>query len=240
MEHFDRLYVEENLHLLLSINDQEMLADGLSTAASKLGFDYFAYGMQLKLPYSSPRYELVNNYPLLWQQAYSENAFLSEDPSVAHCLSSISPIVWSESLFEGTPELWEGAKSFGLNYGWAQSSFSQNGSAGMLTLARSCEPLSTLELTEKTALMVWFNQVAHVGFQKCLLPNFMDGQRVLLTAREQEILKWTADGKTSHEISIILSISERTVNFHLNNIMNKLDATNKVSASVKAVTLGLI
>ncbi len=32
--------------------------------------------------------------------------------------------------------------------------------------------------------------------------------------REKEILKWTAEGKTSAEIAMILSISENTVNFH--------------------------
>lgn len=32
--------------------------------------------------------------------------------------------------------------------------------------------------------------------------------------REKEILKWTAEGKTSSEIAMILSISENTVNFH--------------------------
>ena len=36
--------------------------------------------------------------------------------------------------------------------------------------------------------------------------------------REKEILKWTAEGKTSAEIAIILSISENTVNFHQKNM----------------------
>ena len=37
---------------------------------------------------------------------------------------------------------------------------------------------------------------------------------VCLSHREREILQWTADGKSSGEIAIILSISESTVNFH--------------------------
>lgn len=40
--------------------------------------------------------------------------------------------------------------------------------------------------------------------------------------REKEILKWTAEGKTSAEIAMILSISENTVNFHQKNMQKKL------------------
>jgi DNA-binding CsgD family transcriptional regulator len=36
-----------------------------------------------------------------------------------------------------------------------------------------------------------------------------------LSNREIEVLKWAALGKTSWEMSMILEISERTVNFHL-------------------------
>ncbi len=39
--------------------------------------------------------------------------------------------------------------------------------------------------------------------------------------REKEILKWTAEGKTSAEIAMILSISENTVNFHQKNMQKK-------------------
>ena len=51
-----------------------------------------------------------------------------------------------------------------------------------------------------------------------------------LTIREVEVLKWLKEGKSSFEVSMILNISEKTVNFHCNNIMRKLDAVNRVQA----------
>ncbi len=48
--------------------------------------------------------------------------------------------------------------------------------------------------------------------------------------REKEILKWTAEGKTSAEIAMILSISENTVNFHQKNIQ-KRDQIKPVAAA---------
>ncbi len=61
-----------------------------------------------------------------------------------------------------------------------------------------------------------------------------------LTAREREVLRWTAAGKTSYEIGVILGIATRTVNFHISIILLKLDAINKTQAVVKAVMFDLL
>jgi LuxR family transcriptional regulator len=61
-----------------------------------------------------------------------------------------------------------------------------------------------------------------------------------LTNREKEVLRWTAEGKTSAEIAQILGVTERTVNFHLCNSMQKLNVNNKISAAIRAVMLGIL
>ena len=58
--------------------------------------------------------------------------------------------------------------------------------------------------------------------------------------RELEILKWTAEGKTSAEVAMILSISENTVNFHQKNMQRKFNAPNKTQIACYAVATGLI
>jgi DNA-binding CsgD family transcriptional regulator len=60
------------------------------------------------------------------------------------------------------------------------------------------------------------------------------------TDREREVLQWLTRGKTNWEIGTILGISERTVKFHLNHIFQKLGATNRAQAVMKASTLGLL
>jgi DNA-binding NarL/FixJ family response regulator len=61
-----------------------------------------------------------------------------------------------------------------------------------------------------------------------------------LTDRETEVLTWAARGKSSADIAVILDISERTVNFHMDNAMRKLSVATRVQAAVKCVMLGLI
>jgi DNA-binding CsgD family transcriptional regulator len=71
-------------------------------------------------------------------------------------------------------------------------------------------------------------------------PKESGARAAKLTKREVEVLKWTKEGKTSFETSVILSISERTVNFHVGNILKKLDAINRVQAVAAALEKGII
>jgi DNA-binding CsgD family transcriptional regulator len=61
-----------------------------------------------------------------------------------------------------------------------------------------------------------------------------------LTQREIDCLNWTAAGKTSLEISDILSLSEHTVNHYLNRATKKLDTVNRTQAVAKALRMGII
>ena len=63
---------------------------------------------------------------------------------------------------------------------------------------------------------------------------------IKLTAREHEILNWISEGKTSQEVSSVLGISPKTVNLHAENIIRKLNASNRTNAVVRAISLGLI
>ena len=61
-----------------------------------------------------------------------------------------------------------------------------------------------------------------------------------LTSREQSCLNWAAHGKTSWEISIILGITERTINFHFQNAYAKLGVYSRQAAITLALQQHLI
>jgi len=56
-----------------------------------------------------------------------------------------------------------------------------------------------------------------------------------LTAREAEVLRWIANGKTNREIAEILGISPRTINKHLEQLFPKLGVENRTAAAAKAL-----
>ncbi|HEX2556119.1 MAG TPA: response regulator transcription factor [Microvirga sp.] len=61
-----------------------------------------------------------------------------------------------------------------------------------------------------------------------------------LTPREAEVLTWVAKGKASSDISALVRISERTVNFHIDNVMRKAGVASRIQAAVLCIRLGLI
>jgi LuxR family quorum-sensing system transcriptional regulator SolR len=231
---------EHQLHALQSIQSEQQLFDSILLLSKELGFDYCAYGLWMPFPLAAPKTAIFSNYPSAWQAQYHSQNYLAIDPTVKHGMHSSLPFLWTDELFSPAKAFWEEARSFGLHYGRAQSVRDFDGVAGMLSLARSDEPITQTELDAKGFKMAWLTQIAHLGMSRCLKPKLMPEADAKLSNREIAVLRWTADGKTSAEISSILNIAERTVNFHINNAVTKLNTVNKTAAAVKAAMLGFL
>lgn len=235
-----KAWQENQLQALHSVQCEDELFQTLLEFSKELGFDCCAYGMRVPLPLTNPKTLMFNNYPEDWRAQYQAKNYLAVDPTVQLATHSLLPIIWTDDVFENACELWEDARSFGLRIGLAQSIRDFNGVISMLTFARSNEAITEVELNAKQFKIAWLTQMAHLGMSKFLLPKMMPEVNVKLSNREIEVLRWTAMGKTSSEISCILNIAERTVNFHINNIVTKLDSPNKTSAAIKATILGFL
>ncbi|MDR6539759.1 autoinducer binding domain-containing protein [Variovorax soli] len=230
---------EDLLRIVAIAPGEQQIFDEIIAAAHGLGFEYCSYGLRFPFPLSNPKVFTLFEYPRDWAERYREAGYVSTDPTVAHGRRTRTPVVWSDELFASAPQLWAEARSFGLRVGWAQSNLDANGVVGMLTLSRSGEALSASELEAKEGRMRWLVNIAHLALTQALLPRVCEIDE-RLTSRELEVLKWTADGKTSSEIGQILAISIDTVNFHVSNATTKLGAVNKTAAVVRAAMLGLL
>ncbi len=231
---------EAQTEALLEAKTKEAFFAAVVKAGKELGFEYCAYGLRMPMPISNPRMLLLNNYSPEWQKRYVSQNYLSIDPTVAHGIHSVLPLVWSKALFDSTPEFWEDARSNGLRHGWAQSSYDAKGNVGMLTLARSRDELTQTELRDNSPRLTWLAQAVHEAGVRLATSQREAAPSIVLTMREAEVLRWTAEGKTSGEVGQIMDISERTVNFHVTNALVKLGVVNKTAGVVKAVLLRLI
>jgi DNA-binding NarL/FixJ family response regulator len=61
-----------------------------------------------------------------------------------------------------------------------------------------------------------------------------------LTAREVEVLRLVAAGKTNRGIAAELVLSEKTVARHVSNIFTKLDLSSRAAATAYAYEHGLV
>jgi DNA-binding CsgD family transcriptional regulator len=60
-----------------------------------------------------------------------------------------------------------------------------------------------------------------------------------LTTREREVIRYLSQGKSNREVAEVLFLSERTVENHVANILNKLGFDSRAQAAVWAVEKGL-
>lgn len=231
---------DEQLQVLLAEENEYCVFDKVAEIAKQLGFDHCAYGIRASLPVSRPRIVMFNTYPAAWRDRYSQQNYLSVDPTVQHGLTSLLPIVWSDELFVNTRDLWEDARAFDLRYGWAQPCRDVYGVLGMLTVARSHEELNPAEMQEKSIRLTWLAQITHIAMSRIVVKKLVPEADVKLSHKEIAVIRWTAEGKSAAEISEIMGLSIRTVTFHISNVVKKLNAANKTAAAVRAAVLGLI
>jgi LuxR family quorum-sensing system transcriptional regulator SolR len=187
---------------------------------------------------------IFDSYPADWMNHYRSQGYLRIDPTVRAGMQHADLIVWPDTLdthdSDHTSGLWSDAHDSGLNVGIAQGSWSAHGAFGLLTLARPASSLTPVEIDWLRQPVYWLANLSHTTMTALLSPKRMPEVSVTLTEREREVLCWSGEGKTAYEVGIILSITERTVNFHIRNVLGKLSATNKIQALVKAIAMGLV
>jgi DNA-binding NarL/FixJ family response regulator len=120
------------------------------------------------------------------------------------------------------------------------------GAAGYVLKGTSREELLQAVRAVAEGGMLWdrglMQQVVQKTIQDMPAPVPQDDERLVepLTTREREILTLIAQGMNNREISEALSVTVSTVKTHIEHILAKLQATDRVQAAVWAVRHGYI
>tara|TARA_R110000868_G_scaffold218576_2_gene469224 strand:- start:148058 stop:148795 length:738 start_codon:yes stop_codon:yes gene_type:complete len=212
----------------------------------RMGFPLWAYQTQSEIILEKSQPVIVHNYPKKWVKYYVENNFTDVDPVMTYGSKLVTPFQWSHltkgiELSKDTLEFNSLASDFGMRDGLAIPLLGANGRISMLSLVAD---------VKNTALSAMLNQnrdqimALSFAFHSIAKDFIKDGHLIInkikLTSRESECLLWTAKGKSSWEVGMILNISERTVVFHINNAKNKFNVTSKYHLIVKAILEGYI
>lgn len=208
----------------------------------QLGFDSFVYALRIPENFTGSRLIVVNGYPESWVDHYFQNSYYTSDPVMTYCAKNILPIEWKNiQINPNTPEskMMADAKRFGLQNGVSMPIHTPHGEFGILSLAVDDDSPQAQEITFRSLPFIQI-LAGHIHEALRRISGLYDETLRPLSKREQECLKWAADGKAAWEIAHILRISERTVNFHLNNTMQKLEVCNRQHAVAKATLKGLI
>lgn len=228
------------LHLLTEDSLSELdVKRQVEQVVRSLDFDFFFFAYRPMLPLSKARMKWLHNYPKPWCKRYVEQRYMTVDPRIIRARMTNQPFVWSKTMFSETPDLWEDLQEHGIRCGWTYTIRNGMNDVGVLSLSRTHNPLLQEELADKEPNMKKLALLCHELCAKTWRSEAIaDFSR--LTQRESEIMRWTADGKSSKDIAEILSISKNTVDFHIKNCVHKLNASNKTAAVTQATVLGML
>ncbi|HEX9160853.1 MAG TPA: response regulator transcription factor [Thermoanaerobaculia bacterium] len=87
-------------------------------------------------------------------------------------------------------------------------------------------------------LVVADSEIASAVFDQRARP--VEDLEESLTHRELEVMQQLAAGRTNRDIASVLGITEHTVKFHVNSILEKLNAESRTEAVVRAARLGIV
>jgi LuxR family transcriptional regulator, quorum-sensing system regulator BjaR1 len=216
----------------------ESIVARLADYLSRYGFTSF---LMTGLPSQQQRVEphiLLNGWTDGWLDRYVKASHYLHDPCVRHCFATIEPFVWSEipaQLLETkkAQQVMDEAKEFGHAEGLCVPLHDVYGSQAVVTMAGR-----HVELPPGARRMVHLASLYAYGAAERTLRTSgyaALGQEGRLTERERDVVRWMAEGKTFWEISVILGITESTVNDHMRKIRQKLGTRNAAHTVTEAI-----
>lgn len=183
------------------------------------------------------------NTPAGYLQAANDRDDALRDPVVEHLMTQTVPVVYDQGTYvrARVGELWEMQAPYGYKTGVAVKLHLPGDKHFVLGVDREeALPESSAQLMHIVAGVQLLAAHALTAADRLLSPRLKAGDFPKLTKRELDTLSWTAQGKTAWEVSVILGMSEKTVNFHLGNAMRKLEVTSKHQAVLKCVAAGVL
>lgn len=184
---------------------------------------------------------LESTLPVEFIHEYDRNQFVRQCPMLPRLTQSMMPSTWdlmNPSSVEDETFWPEALRDLMLRFGLVVGLVCIfNSPDGKRYLVRFDGDRPAIQLNE-------INELSMIAME--LLDRYTALLRAemsnidVLSARELEVVRWTAQGKTSVEIGQILALSDHTINAYMMTAMKKLDCVNRTQLVAKAIRLKLI
>lgn len=179
---------------------------------------------------------LVSNWPADLLVRYEATDMFRESRIVAKLKESILPVCSDALLFARARDAGVKSRLAGVFY--------DDGFANTIGLSlHDANRREYLMLLSGPGLPLTEQALPSLVFELMkALDGFASGKdrKHPLSARELDCLRWSAAGKSSEEIAVILDLSSHTVNSYMRSAIEKLDVVNRVQAVATACRLRLI
>lgn len=180
---------------------------------------------------------MLSTFPDEWMRHYGEQGYVKTDPVVRELYQTQHAYSWSEVLGRRaiTPQqqlIFREASDFGMTEGFVVPIYEATGYTGLVSIAGE-----KVEVREDMRNALTLSSI-YLHNRLCALRRVENNARYDLSDRERDCLSWAAAGKSDWEIGQILTISAKTVNYHIENAKRKFGVATRVQAIVAAMRHG--
>jgi LuxR family transcriptional activator of conjugal transfer of Ti plasmids len=224
---------------LAEAKDAGGLTSAVTRFADAVGLSKFTY-----LGFYRPRPVYLTTYPTEWVYRYASKRYHEIDPVVVRARSGMLPFFWDsvspapDASREQRTMLAE-ASDFGIRCGITVPIHGQ-GELAALSFASDGKPDEVRREIEMHRNVVHLASIYLHVYAREKLAQATVSDHPRLSPREVACLQWVIRGKSTWDIGEILSISRRTVVFHLENAKRKLTAVTLPQAVAIALYHRLI
>ena len=214
-------------------NKQELQA-AIYNAVRSLGFDSFNLAFEKRAKREFMTDPTLTNWAYEDLVAYESDGWSEKDPLLEYAATGTGPLCWQSPDWERRrePGYYEYLKFAGIFGGLTIPLPGSLETLGALTLLSfsSREHDSDVLHAASIIAVVAKSRAAAIG----LISGQASGSRIKfrsLSSLQREILKWMAGGKSNVEIALIVGQSKRSVDYHVIEILKKLEVGSRAQAA---------
>jgi DNA-binding NarL/FixJ family response regulator len=177
----------------------------------------------------------ISNVPRQWLDLYLERGYDATDPVFQGAVRSSSYGYWTEmtrsfTLNKANREVMSAAREFDMKDGFTKRVMLENGGAAVMMAAG--EELDRSDRT-RAALRMVFDVFANEGLRMLKLTELREedqGEHRALSKMQLKVLVLRAEGLSNKQVAQELGRHEKTVECHVTEILQRLEARNMIDA----------
>lgn len=224
-----------------SIDTSSTVGDSILILRSIYAESHFTYHLGHTVADTFDAPFVRTTYPDSWVSRYLLQSYVNVDPIVQQGLNRRLPFDWRDmSLNAATEAFFADAKAHGVGRsGYSIPVTDRVRRRALLSINsnKHGEDWSRFVARHRDEWIL----IAQVLHQQAVMEVFGDADPVpSLSSRELECLHWTALGKSSKDIALILQISEHTIRDYLKSAKLRLGCATLSAATTKATHLKII
>lgn len=214
--------------------DKQELQTAIYSAVRSLGFDSFNLGCEKTAKRDFMTDPTLTNWSYDDLVAYERAGWSEKDPLLDYAATGTGPLLWQRTIWNNRRQrdYYEYIKFAGIYGGLTIPLQGSSEKLGALTLLSFADRQHDKDVLHAASIigMVGTARAAAIGLQTGQAAGGSAKFRSL-SSLQREILKWVANGKSNPEIALIVGQSKRSVDYHVIEILKKLEVGSRAQAA---------